>query len=506
MRVENDLPHNENEGCPHVEDQNLGVDVQSFSNVEAEQALLGAIMRNHSVFESLSEFLEARCFSIKIHQEIYEGIAKLLERGLLPNMVNLKSHFESNELFAEVGAHQYLDKLFDSGGIISDAREYAKLLNDLYLRRKLIEFCNKTLREAFSVGLSVSAIELIEHAEQNIFELAAVSDDNTSQKDFNHAASMSINLAEAAYRRGGKPSGVSTGFVELDCKLGGLHPSELVVLAGRPGMGRTAIATNIAFNAANAYSERADESGRKIVTDGAVVAFFSLKMRAENLAARILSERTGIPFDKIHKGQLHSDDFISLIQAGQDLQKLKLIIDDSPALTVSSLRTKARRLARIHGLGLIVIDDLQSLRASALSRMEKRSQEIGAITKDLKALAMELNVPVLALSQLSRAVEQRENKHPQLADFSESGSIEQDADVVLFVFREQNYWQQLEPTRRRNEPEGKFWDRHKCYMKRLEEVWNSAEIIIAKNGNGPTGAVRLFFDFNTLKFSDFTES
>jgi replicative DNA helicase len=476
------------------------------ANPEAEQALLGAILTNNKAFERVSEFLESKHFSDPVHAKIYESIAKLLERGQLASPVTLKSYLESDGQLAEVGGAQYLAALARSAVTIINAHDYGQLIHDLYLRRQLIGLGEDMVNEAFAPDLDESAADQIEKAEQNLFELASAGSSEGGFQDFNRAMTEAIRLAEAANQREGKLSGVPTGLVDMDHKLGGLHPSDLIILAGRPSMGKTALATNISFNAAKAYREVIDEFGKKKVADGAVVAFFSLEMSAEQLATRILSEQTGIPSHKIRQGELSAEDFTALVAASQELQRLKLFIDDTPALTVSAVRTRARRLARTQGLGMIVIDYLQLLRASAGSKQENRVQEISDITRNLKALAKELNVPVLALSQLSRAVEQREDKRPQLADLRESGSIEQDADVVMFVFREQYYLERAEPTRRPDESEDKFNDRHDRYVKRLEEVWNTAEAIIAKQRHGPIGTVRLFFDGNITKFGDLAQS
>ncbi len=476
------------------------------ANSEAEQALLGAVLTNNKAYERVSEFLEAKHFADPVHARIYEAIAKLLEKGQLASVTTLKTYLESDGLLLEVGGPQYLARLAASAVTIINAYDYGKLVYDLYLRRQLIGLGEEMVNEAFAPDLDISASDQIEQAEQSLFELASAGSTEGGFQDFNHAMATAISLAEAAHQREGKLSGVPTGLVDMDHKLGGLHPSDLIILAGRPSMGKTALATNIAFNAAKAYREAVDEFGRKKVADGAVVAFFSLEMSAEQLATRILSERTGIPSHKIRQGELQGDDFAALVAASQELQRLKLYIDDTPALSVSAVRTRARRLARTHGLGMIVIDYLQLLRASAGTRQENRVQEISDITRNLKALAKELNVPVVALSQLSRAVEQREDKRPQLADLRESGSIEQDADVVMFVFREQYYLERAEPTRRPDESEDKYNDRHDRYVKRMEEVWNTAEVIIAKQRHGPIGTVRLFFDGNTTKFSDLAQS
>jgi replicative DNA helicase len=311
-------------------------------------------------------------------------------------------------------------------------------------------------------------------------------------------------MAEAAFKRSGKTTGVSSGFTDLDKLLGGLHPSDLLILAGRPSMGKTALATNIAFNAAKAYKPAKTPDGRTIAEDGAVVGFFSLEMSAEQLATRILAEESGISGDRIRRGDVSHEDFDKFVQASQRLSSVPLFIDDTPALSIAALRTRARRLKRQQGLDLIVVDYLQLMQGTPGARgAENRVQEISEITRGLKSVAKDLNVPVIALSQLSRAVEQREDKRPQLADLRESGSIEQDADVVMFVFREEYYLGRAEPTRRPEESDDKFNDRYGRWQERLQQVHGTGEVLIAKQRHGPIGKVTLRFDGETTKFSNY---
>jgi len=311
-------------------------------------------------------------------------------------------------------------------------------------------------------------------------------------------------MAEAAFKRTGHVAGVATGFTDMDRKLGGLHPSDLVILAGRPAMGKSALATNIAFHAARNYRPVERPDGTMAAEDGAVVAFFSLEMSADQLATRILAEVSGVPSDAIRRGDVRREDFARFVDASRTLSSVPMFIDDTPALTISAVRTRARRLARQRGLGMIVVDYLQLLRAPSSNRQDNRVQEISEITRGLKAIAKELNVPVLALSQLSRAVEQREDKKPQLSDLRESGSIEQDADVVMFVFREE-YYLSHEPIRRPDETEDKFNDRYQRWSDRLQEVSGLAEVIIAKQRHGPTGTVKLRFDGKITKFENLVD-
>ena len=395
-----------------------------------------------------------------------------------------------------------LARLAAAAVTIINAEDYGRLIFDLHLRRELITVGEDMVNEAFDPDIDNPAVGQIEMAEKRLFDLATAGQAEGGFKPFKTSLLNAIELAEAAHKREGKLSGVTTGLRDMDKKLGGLHRSDLLILAGRPSMGKTALATNMAFNAAKAYRTEISPTGEKKVTEGAVVAFFSLEMSADQLAGRILAERCEINSHAIRQGELNPSEFEKLVVVAQELHELPLYIDDTPALSVSAVRTRCRRLARTHGLGMIVIDYLQLLQGTTGKRSENRVQEISDITRSLKALAKELQVPVLALSQLSRAVEQREDKRPQLADLRESGSIEQDADVVMFVYREQYYLERAEPGRRPEEAEDKFNQRYEDWHKRLAEVTNTAEAIIAKQRHGPVGAVRLFFDGQYTRFGD----
>jgi replicative DNA helicase len=360
------------------------------------------------------------------------------------------------------------------------------------------------VNDAFRQDLDDSAEEQIERAEKTLFDLATTGHAEGGFRAFGTALATAILNAEAAFKRSGKTVGVATGFRDLDKKLGGLHPSDLIVLAGRPSMGKTALATNVAFNAAKKYKPLHTSDGRKTAEDGAVVGFFSLEMSAEQLATRILAEASGTSSDRIRRGEVSREDFDQFVAASEHLQRLPLFVDDTPALTISGLRTRARRLMRQHGLGLIVVDYLQLLRPSNQARaQENRVQEISEITRGLKTLAKELNVPVLALSQLSRAVEQREDKRPLLSDLRESGSIEQDADVVMFIFREEYYLSRLQPTKLADEADEKYQGRIQKWQDNCEEVYGITEVIVAKQRHGPIGTIKLRFTAETTKFEDF---
>jgi replicative DNA helicase len=473
-------------------------------NAEAEQALLGAIFRNRLAYDRVADFLRAEHFGNAVHARIYEAIGKLIERGQVANPVTLKHLFDQDGALAEIGGGQYLTRLAEAAVTIINAEDYGKRIHDLHLRRQLIGLGEDVVNDAFKHDLDDDAVTQIERAESRLFELASTGETEGGLKTLDSALKNALDMAEAAFQRSGRTVGVASGFVDLDKKLGGLHPSDLIILAGRPSMGKTALATNIAFHAAKSYVAGLAADGRKIAEDGAVIGFFSLEMSAEQLATRILAEESGVSSDRIRRGDVRRDDFDKFVAASQRLAAVPLYIDDTPALSVAALRTRARRLKRQQGLGMIVVDYLQLLRPSSTGRgQENRVQEISEITRGLKAIAKELEVPVLALSQLSRQVEQREDKRPQLADLRESGSIEQDSDVVMFIFREEYYLSRAEPTRRPDEGDDKFNDRHDRWRERCEQTFGLAEVIIAKQRHGPIGTVKLHFEAETTRFDNF---
>jgi replicative DNA helicase len=471
-------------------------------NYEAEQALIGAVLANNLVYDKVNEFLRAEHFADAVHGRIYEAIGKLIQRGQIANVLTLKNLFDQDEALAEVGGAQYLARLANSVVTIINAEDYGHAVHDLYLRRQLINLGEEVVNQAYVHDLDLPATDQIEQAEQQLYNLAEIGQTERGLQPLNVALATAISVAEQAYKRDSHVTGVTTGLDDLDKKLGGFHPSDLIILAGRPSMGKTALATNLAFNAAAAYKEVRDSTGAVRVKEGAKVAFFSLEMSAEQLATRILAEQTEISSDRIRRGDVRESDFPKFVAAAQKLHRLPFFIDDTPALSVAALRTRARRLKRQHGLGLIVIDYLQLMRPAGQSRPESRVQEVSEITRGLKSIAKELDVPVLALSQLSRAVEQREDKRPQLADLRESGSIEQDADVVMFIFREQYYLERAEPKQREDETIEKFNDRHDRWMERCTRANNVAEVNIAKQRHGPIGTVELFFDGMVTRFGN----
>ncbi|SDH26409.1 replicative DNA helicase [Roseospirillum parvum] len=475
-------------------------------NVEAEKALLGAILSNNRAFERVSEFLRPEHFTHAANRRVYELAGQMIERGELANPVTLKTHLDHDPALEPVGGVRYLAHLAGSLVSLVNVVDYGRQIHDLALRRELIDLGSNLVNDAFDVSPDLSALDLIGDNESRLYELATQGQQEGGFQAFATALSSAIEVAEIAHRRDGALAGVTTGLRDLDRKLGGLHPSDLIILAGRPSMGKTALATNIAFAAAKAFREEEDpETGVKRTAEGGRVAFFSLEMSAEQLATRILAEQAEINSHSIRTGGLSNSDFDSLVEVSRQLHGLDLYIDDTPALSVAALRTRCRRLARTHGLDMVVIDYLQLLSPGAANRSDSRVQEVSAITRGLKALAKEMNVPVLALSQLSRAVEQREDKRPQLADLRESGSIEQDADVVMFVFREQYYLERAEPGQKSEENLDKFQERHQRWLERCEAAHNIAEVIVAKQRHGPIGPVKLYFDGNFTRFADLAE-
>jgi replicative DNA helicase len=465
-------------------------------NAEAEQGLLGALLIDNRAFERVNDFLKAEHFYAPVHGRIFDGIAKLIGRGQIASAVMLKASFSEDEDLSHLGGAAYLADLTGSVISISAVEDYGRIIVDAYLRRQLIGFGDETIAAAQKHDLEEQAEALLENAERKLYDLATQREAGGGFISFSRSLTGAIEAANAAFRRDSHVTGVTTGLNDLNRKLGGLQKSDLVVLAGRPSMGKTALATNIAFRAAKAHL---DSNGK----EGAGVAFFSLEMSADQLATRILGEASEVSADKIRKGEVRDTEFRRFVEAAQTLSSVPLFIDDTPALSIAQVRTRARRLQRQVGMGLIVIDYLQLLRGTATGRAaENRVQEISEITRGLKAIAKELKVPVLALSQLSRAVENREDKRPQLSDLRESGTIEQDADVVMFVFREEYYVEREQPTLLKEEAQDKFNARYERWQERLKSVHQVAEVIVGKQRHGPIGTVKLHFDGALTKFSD----
>ena len=475
----------------------IGATRQMPNNLPAEQNLLGALLLDNGVMERIDDRLRAEHFYDPLHGRIFSTMMRLIDRGQLANPVTLKTFFSATEEGQTTEIEDYLGELADGVISIAQATDYASTIYETHLRRELIRIGDDVISDASHPDVDLPATTQIETAEAKLFQLAETGEAGAGLRSFENVAAAAINQAAIALKSDGGLSGYSTGLTGLNNKMGGLHRSDLIILAGRPAMGKSALATNIAFHVAT--TTRTGETA-------APVAFFSLEMSAEQLGTRILSERARIDSNSIRQGQLSSEEFDRLIEASDALSTAPFFIDDTPSLSVSQVASRARRMKRTTGLGLIVIDYLQLLMPQLGVRPENRVQEISNISRALKAMAKELDVPVVALSQLSRAVEQREDKRPNLADLRESGSIEQDADVVLFVYRDEYYLAKKEPERESHESEEKFNLRYDLYRERLEKAHNKAEVIIGKQRHGPTGLIDLHFEKSLTKFSDLTHS
>lgn len=474
-------------------------DISSLpQNLEAEQALLGAILANNKAYEKVSEYLRPHHFADSIHAKIFEVISKLIQRGHIADVITLKNYFEQEGSLNEVGGHKYLIKLADSSSPLTNVEYYAQFIYDKYLRRELINTGYEIVADALKEDLDSDASEQIENAEKKLFELANQGDNQGGFIDFAEALTSSLGQIEQAYQKDGKISGLPSGLDALDEKTGGLNNSDLIIIAGRPAMGKTALATNIAYNVAEFMSH-----DKSIEAKNRGVAFFSLEMSADQLAGRILSTVTQTPGHKMRTGELDNAEFTRIAAAVRELESIPLYIDDTPGLNINTIRTRARRLKRNKGLGLIVIDYIQLIMGTGSKKTEgNRVQELSEISRGLKILAKELNVPVIALSQLNRGVEQRDDKRPVMSDLRESGSIEQDADIVMFVYRENYYIQNEEPKQKASETPEHLQNRLEEWQKRCRETANIGEVIIGKQRHGPTGTVKLFWNGEFAQFGN----
>ena len=467
-------------------------------NIEAEQALIGAILANNKAFEKVSDFLKAKHFADSTHAKIFDIMSLLITRGHTADVITLKNYLEQEGILNDVGGANYLIKLADSASIMTNVEYYGQFIYDKYLRRELINTGSDIINNAFKESAELSATDQIEAAEQQLFNLSDQGETQGGFIDFSTALTSSLGYIEQAFQKEGKISGLPTGLDKLDYKTGGLNNSDLIIIAGRPAMGKTALATNIAYNVAE-YMSRAKDMD--IHDKG--VAFFSLEMSADQLASRILSTVTQTPGNKMRTGELDNAQFTRIAAAVRELETIPLYIDDTPGVTINAIRTRARRLKRSKGLGLIVIDYIQLITGSSNKKNEgNRVQELSEISRGLKIMAKELKVPVIALSQLNRGVEQRDDKRPLMSDLRESGSIEQDADIVMFVYRENYYLKNEEPKQKNNETVEKFQQRIEDWKKRDRETTNLAEVIIGKQRHGPTGTVRLFWNGDYAQFGN----
>ena len=462
---------------------NLNSDPQ---NLEAEQTVLGSILVSNEIYDEITDINEDFFYN-PINKKIFKVINNLMQKGLLANPITLKNFFSNENELNEIGGSEYLIKLTKFSTSKLQIKYYTNLLHDLKIRRNLIEISKQILEDSANKNSEINSEQIIESAEKKLFDIAERGKFNKSYIEFKEALIQTIAMASSAYKNEEGIVGVPSGLKDLDDRLGGLHKQDLIIIAGRPSMGKTALATNIAFNAAKIIRNREKNSS---------IIFFSLEMSSEQLSTRILSEQARIKSNDIRRGKINQDDFEKFIETSKSLENLPLFIDDTPAITISTLSNRARRIKRLHGLDLIVVDYIQLMK-SGNYRNDGRVQEIAEITQGLKALAKELDVPILALSQLSRAVEQRDDKKPQLSDLRESGSIEQDADVVMFVYREEYYLEKLEPRVGTAE--------HVEWQEKMNLVHNLAELIIGKQRHGPTGIIRLEFESAFTKFKDTTQ-
>ncbi|NNU15233.1 replicative DNA helicase [Parvularcula sp. ZS-1/3] len=465
-------------------------------SIDAEQALLGAVLYDNEVFYKVNGYLKPEHFYDPLHGKIYEACDKLISSGRLASPVMLNTYFGDETAFHEAGGERYLVSLAQAVPTTVGAADYGRLIFDLHTSRGLINIGSQMIERANTADIDDNPRGQVEAAEKELYALAETGHYGGGFESFESALTTAINIAQAAFQRGGGLSGVTSGLRDLDGKLGGLHGSDLIILAGRPSMGKTALATNIAVNAAKAFVPEKAADGSYKNKEGARVGFFSLEMSSDQLASRILAEFSGVASDKIRRGDINEQDFVEIYDAAGKLEQLPLYIDDTGGLTIAQVAARARRLKRMNGLDMLVIDYLQLL-AGSKKAGENRVQELTEITTGLKALAKELSVPIIALSQLSRQVENREDKRPQLSDLRESGSIEQDADVVMFVYREEYYLGRTEP--REGTPEHIEW------QQKMDDVHGMAEVIIGKQRHGPIGTVKLSFAPELTRFGDYAD-
>ncbi len=454
------------------------------NNIEAEQSVIGSILVSNDILDDVSPIINYTKFYDPIHQKIFLAIENLISKGMLANPITLKNYFENDKNLIELEGHEYLVKITKFSTSLRQAIEYAKIIYDMHVRRELIKISETTIDNASNKNIDLPGEKIIEDSEKLLFDLAERGSFSKSFIKFDAALNQTIEMASRAFKSTEGIVGVPTGLADLDDRLGGLHNQDLVIIGGRPSMGKTALATNIAFHAAKNIQDKGLKSS---------VAFFSLEMSSEQLSTRILSEQSRIKSNDIRRGKISEEQFDKFIETSKNISELPLYIDETPAISIAAISNRARRIKRLFGCELVVVDYIQLMRATNI-RSEGRVQEISEITQGLKALAKELNVPVLAVSQLSRAVEQRDDKKPQLSDLRESGSIEQDADVVMFVYREAYYLERKEPRPATVE--------HAEWQNKMNEISILAEIMIGKQRHGPTGNIKVEFEAMFTKFRD----
>ena len=482
---------------PHESASEEATPVGLPHSIEAEQALLGALLVNNDVYDRIASIISEKHFFDPVHGRIFEVIARRIQKNALASPVTIKAFLEDDPGLAELGGPAYLIRLAGASASVFAARDYAQMIYDLAIRRDLIAIGEEISAKATAMDVDDEPAEQIVHAEQRLYQLGEMGNVESGFQSFLKAVTEAVNVANSAYQRDGGLAGISTGLTDMDKKLGGLHPSDLLILAGRPSMGKTSLATNIAYNIAKVYKKGIRPDGSEGAVNGGVVGFYSLEMSAEQLAARILSEAAEVPSEQIRRGDMTEEEFRRFVQAAKDLENCPLYIDDTAALPISQLAARARRLKRTHGLDVVIVDYLQLVRPATAK--DSRVNEVSEITQGLKAIAKELEIPVIALSQLSRQVENREDKRPQLSDLRESGSIEQDADVVMFVYRGEYY-------KEREKPADHEADKMMAWQAEMEELHGKAEVIIGKQRHGPIGSIDLAFEGQFTKFSDLARS
>ena len=496
------MPLNNLQSVRNKENQEIS---EKFQNFDAEIAVIGCLLWDNKSYEKIADFLTEDHFIDLNNKNIFKTIKRLLDKNILVTPITLKNYLEENDKDS-FDNYTYLNQIKDSAPSTQNSYQYAKLLYDLHIKRSLIGIGKNIIQDTISNEEDLEGINLIENAENDLYNLSQTGSSDRKYSLFGESLKKAIDVIDQSFKREGKIAGLPSGLKDLDKKLGGFHNSDLIIIAGRPSMGKTALGTNIAFNAAKKFKEKEDEFGNKTTIDGGKIAFFSLEMSSEQLATRVLAEQSKISGDKMRKAELNKEDFKKIAKVSSELENLNLVIDDNPILTISSLRARARRLKRLYDIDMIIIDYLQLMSGSQNVKNDGRVQEISEITRGLKAIAKELNIPIIALSQLSRQVEQREDKRPLLADLRESGTIEQDSDVVMFIFRESYYLERMEPIKKPDEQNDRYNERHQRWRELCESRYNIADIIIAKQRHGPTGAIKTHFDPNFTKFSDLTRT
>lgn len=470
-------------------------------NIEAEQALIGALLVNNKFYEKIGDLLKPEHFADATHRKIFAAMAKLLMNQRTADIITLRSYFEQEGTLEQVGGFPYLVKLAESASPLTNIEHYAQFIYDRYLRRELINTGYEIITDAMEENLEISATDQISNAEKSLYNLSEQGDAKGGFINFEEALQSSVEVIQKAYQKGGRISGLPTGLSKLDYKIGGLNDSELLILAARPAMGKTALAVNIAYNVASYFAEHSD-----IPTDKRGVAFFSLEMSSDELAARILSTTTHTQGQKLRNGALDESEFARIAAAVRELGTIPLYIDDTPGVSINAIRSRARRLKRTKGLGLIVIDYIQLIGGTGDKKSEgNRVQEVSEISRGLKILAKELKIPVIALSQLNRGVEARDDKRPQMSDLRESGSIEQDADIVMFIYRENYYLQNAEPKIKDGDDPIKFQKKHDEWMLNCRQTLNEADVIVGKNRHGPIGTVKLYYNGEYTQFDNLAE-